>query len=219
MELEHKDGRLEVTGIPDANKLVKLPREHSKGIADLRLHQSDLVIALDSLEGINKAIVAGIPEIAESLWRSSIIHFIKCFSGQKSRDKLDPEKVYAEEAPEAMQAFDYFKALRNKHIAHDDNAYLQALTGLALNEGNKAYKIEKVLCFSFKSDTLEDDNYGNLLLLINKAKDYVDKEFFKLCDEITVDLEKLSYEDLIAFGELAFKAPEITDISKTRHRD
>lgn len=219
MNIEFKDGRLEVNGLPDAKILVKLPRELSQGIADLRLHHTDLEIALNSIEGINKAIHAGIPDIVESLWRSGIIHFIKCFSGQKSRDKLDPDIVYSAEPEEAIQAFKYFKNLRNKHIAHDDNAYLQALTGLALNDGSKNYKIEKVLCFSLKSNTVENDNYGNLLLLINRAKDYVDSRFYKLCDEITANLESMSYAELLALGELTFKAPELHELSKTRQRE
>lgn len=218
MNIDQNEGRIEINGIPDATQIVKLPLEMSEDIADLRLHNTDLEIALRSLEGINKAIDAGIPEITDSLWRSAIIHFIKCFSGQKSRRKLDPNIVFATEPEETHQAFLYFKNLRNKHIAHDDNAYLQALTGLALNDGSKAYKIERVLCFTILSNTMENGNYGNLLLLINKTKEYVDENFHILCDEITAKLDQRSYRDLLSFGGLEFKAPEFEELGKTRSR-
>lgn len=219
MELVFSAGKLEINGIPDATQLVKLPRELSKDIADLRLHNTDLEIASRSLEGINKAIRADIPEIVDSLWRSAIIHFIKCFSGQRSRNMLDPNIVFSTEPEQALHAFRYFKKLRNKHIAHDDNAYLQALTGLALNDGNKDYKIERVLCFTVLSDTMENDNYGNLLLLINRTREYVDKQFALLCDEITLELDKWSYSDLLALGDLDFKPPEVDELGKTRQRN
>ena len=73
--------------------------------------------------------------------------------------------------------FDYFKNLRNKHFIHDENSYAQSLPGAVLNKGNKPFKIEKIICVNTVAETLEQENYSNLQLLIEKARDWVDKEF------------------------------------------
>lgn len=129
------EGGLHVEGFPDAVKLIKLDDHKARRVADLLLHQHDLEFADACLEAINKAPVDP-PTIREALWRCAIVHFVKCFGSSAARFQLNREKIYKNEPPEAMQSFEYFKHLRDKHVVHDANSYSQSIPGAVLNRGD-----------------------------------------------------------------------------------
>ncbi|MGC0798428.1 hypothetical protein [Pantoea agglomerans] len=217
MWVDIKDGRLEINGIEGADKFVNLPKELSGDLSDYALHMTDLNIALGSLEAINKVAILNEEVIQESLWRSAIVHFIKCFSQQNSRGKLIPEIVFATEPPEALQAFKFFKAMRNKNIAHDDNAYLQCLNGIILNKGDRAYKVERIICTSFRAASLDNGTFSNLLLLVNKSLTYVQECHARMCESISVELEKKELSELVSYGEVIYSPPDVNLINKSRN--
>ncbi|MGK3134831.1 hypothetical protein ACCX84_03560 [Pantoea trifolii] len=216
MWLDIKDGKIEVNGIDDAHKLVNLPQELAGNLADYALHITDLNISLGSLEAINKVGIFNEEVIQESLWRSAIIHFVKCFSNQVSRGKLDPNLVFGDEPPEAMLAFSFFKNMRNKNIAHDENAYLQCLNGIVLNNGTKNYKVERIICTSIRAASLDSGTFSNLILLVNKSLEYVQNHHSKLCEMISIELEKKSYSELKSYGDVKYIPPDVNKIQKPR---
>ena len=110
----------------------------------------------------------------------------------------------------------HFLAFRNKHIVHDDNAWLQVLTGAVVAGPGKGYNIEKVLCTSFQGQTLNDGNFGNLYLLIEHALAWVESRFDTLCEDITEELERLPRETLLSQPELKYLAPEAKDVDSPR---
>jgi hypothetical protein len=61
----------------------------------------------------------------EAMWRSAIVHLLKCFGDHEARFSLQPRQVYRGEPPEAIENFEYFKGLRDKHLVHDENSYAQ----------------------------------------------------------------------------------------------
>ena len=205
---------LHIEGFPDAVKVVSIDGHEAKRLADLSLHKSDLEFADACLDAINQA-----PEepnvIREALWRSAIVHYLKCF-GNSVRFQLAPKKIYKSEPPEALQAFNYFKSLRNKHVVHDENSYAQSIPGAILNNGTKDYKIEKIVCFTAIGSTLEQGNYGNLKLLTQKAKVWVVSEFDTLCERLTANLEKESYDELLVRESITYTAPTVDEIHKSK---
>lgn len=205
---------LHIEGFPDAVKVVLIDGREAKRLADLSLHKADLEFADACLDAINQA-----PEepiiMREALWRSAIVHFLKCF-GNGARFQLTPQKLYKGEPPEALLVFNYFKGLRNKHLVHDENSYAQSIPGAVLNNGKKEYKIEKIVCFSAIGATLEQRNYGNLKLLIQKARAWVVSEFDALCECLAAKLEEESYEKLLARDALTYRVPTVDDIPHTR---
>lgn len=205
---------LHIEGFPDAVKVVAIDGKEAKRLADLSLHKADLEFADACLDAINQA-----PEephvIREALWRSAVVHFLKCF-GNSPRFQLAPEKLYKGEPPEALMAFNYFKGLRNKHLVHDANSYAQSIPGAVLNNGKKNYKVEKIVCFTAIGATLVQGNYGNLKLLIQKARVWVVSEFDALCARITADLEKESYEKLLVREALTYRVPTVDEIQRVR---
>jgi len=209
------DTGLHIEGFPDAVKVIQLDNPKAQRLSDLALHKNDLDFADACLEALNT-----VPEearvVREALWQSAIVHYSKCFGDSGARFQLSSERVYKTEPPEAMVVFNYFKDLRNKHVVHDENSYAQSLPGAVLNGGDKNYKIEKIVCMNAVGITLEQANYGNLKLLIGKARIWVESEFDQLCDILTKELEQLPYETLFAKDTVSYRAPTVDEISKNR---
>ena len=213
-QVSKTDSGLHIEGFPDAVKVVRIDHPRAKRLADFALHKSDLEFAAECLDTINQ--VSDKPWVLrQALWRSAIVHFMKCFGDSGARSQLSVEKIY-KKAPPALTAFAYFKDLRNKHVIHDENSYAQSIPGAALNNGTKSFKIEKILCLSVVGETLEQDNYNNLHLLVQTAKAWVVAEFDVLCAAITKDLEVVSHERLLARESISFRVPTLDDIGKRR---
>jgi hypothetical protein len=115
-----------------------------------------------------------------------------------------------------MMAFRFFKNMRNKNIAHDENAYLQCLNGIVLNNGKKNYMVERIICTSFRAASLDTGTFSNLILLVNKSLEYVKNHHEKLCELITIELEKKSYSELANYGEVKYIPPDVNKIHKPR---
>lgn len=213
--IKHVDGNLHVEGFPDAVKLIKLDDPKAQRIADLLLHRHDLEFANSCLEAINTVPVDP-PAVREALWRCAIIHFAKCFGNSAARFQLSCEKIYRGEPSEAKQAFQYFQHLRDKHVVHDENSYAQSIPGAVVNRGDKLYKIEKILCFVAHGNTLEQDNYNNLKLLIQKALTWVVAEFDTCCDIVTKELEAIPYDELLKRLDVTYRVPSVEEIGGNR---
>ncbi|WP_025915973.1 hypothetical protein [Herminiimonas sp. CN] len=215
-ELSQQESGLHIEGFPDAVKVIAIEGPRSKRLADLALHRDDLEFADSCLDTINLS-----PEepfvIREALWRSAIVHFMKCFGDSKARFQLSSEKILKGVPPEASMAFEYFKHLRNKHFVHDENSYAQSLPGAILNNETKSYKIEKIVCFAAIARTLAQENFGNLKLLIQKSRSWVIAEFDQLCNTLTAELEREPYESLLKKESLTFRAPTNDEIHKNRN--
>ena len=215
-EISQKNSVLHIEGFPDAVKVISIGGPLAKHLSDLALHKADLEFADKSLDAINLAPEEPF-EFREALWRSAIVHFLKCFGSSGARFQLSSKKILKAEPPEAQIVFDYFKNLRNKHLVHDENSYAQSIPGAILNDGSKDYKIEKVVCLASIAVTLSQDNYSNLKRLIQQSYAWVIAEFDKLADSITNDLEKESYEKLLSKEPMKYYVPSNDDIDKNRN--
>jgi hypothetical protein len=208
-----------IEGFPDAIKVIKVTGPQAQRLSDLALHRSDLDFADECLNSINA--MSGHPSsefLQQALWRTAIIHFAKCFGQSSSRGQLNYDNIYKGEPPAARAAFDFFKALRDKHVAHDENALAQSLPGALLNKGDKPYKIEKIVTLSVVVRSLDQEAYSNLKLLIEKARCSIEGQYSKLCEQLTEQLEAEDYSNLLAREELAYTAPTIDEINRPRPR-
>jgi hypothetical protein len=215
LSMSQTDSGLHIDGFPDAVKVIALAGDAANEIADLSLHQRDLTIASAAIQSLNNSLIA--PIIQEALWTAALVHFFKCFSSG-SRNRLSAETVFAAAPPEALEAFRYLKALRDKHLVHDVNGFSQVTAGAVIAAPGKSYKIEKIVCVTSHAVSL-DVNFGNCSLLIQDAATWVKLRYDQLCSDLTPELEGLSYEDLLAFPPLSLESPPpINEITKPRSR-
>lgn len=206
---------LHIEGFPDAVKCALIDHPLARRASDLALHKMDLETAKGFLEAINDPF-SNPRLIQTALWCSAIVHYFKCFGDSGARFQLSAKAIYKNEPVVALEVFDFFKGLRNKHYVHDENSYMQSIPSAVINGKEKPYKIEKIICLSTRAEVLSQENYSNLTLLINKAREWVVAEFDTCCTLLTVELEKLSHEELINLPNAAYKAPTIEDIPKNR---
>lgn len=200
----------QIHDIPGGVQVIELDGPIAKRLSDLALHKQDLEFAKECLNEINSPNGQTKP-IRTSLWLSAIIHLIKCF-GDGARFQLSAEKILKGQPKEALDAFEYFKAIRNKHIIHDENSYAQSTPGAILNDGNKSYKVEKIICLLGIADTLNQDDYSNLFLLIDKSHEWVVTEFDLLCGQMKDQLEAQPYQILRARNPPTYKTPTLTEV-------
>ena len=215
-EIVLKDSGFHNSGFPDATKVKKLSGHKAQQLSELTSHWNDLQIALASLEGIN-VVPPDNSLLRQSLWRSAIQHWVKCFSDSAARSRLDEKKVFKGNSV-ALELYDYFKKLRNKHIAHDDNPYMQCIPGVALNRPNEKNKIAKIVCFSAVAETLDQGNCNNLQKMVLDTLSHIAARFNSLCGNLAAELEARPYGELAAMEELTFSKPELEDIGKSRAR-
>jgi len=209
-----KNGTLYIGGIPDAHKVVELDGKIAKRLSDLALHKYDLDFAKDCID----AMAEGDREsevILQSLWRSSIIHYIKCFDASASRSQLSAEKIFGA-GSEHLTKHRYFKNIRNKYFVHDENAYSQSLVGAVINDGKKEYKVEKIVFNIICVETLDDVGYDNMSSLINISRSFVIKQIEHIFDVLTKELEREPYEKLSGRKKMIFRVPTIDDVSEPR---
>ncbi len=201
---------------PDAVAVVAVDDESAERIQDLALHERDLAFARACLDAIPK-VADELGVVHHALWRATIVHFIKCFS-TGARERLDRDIIYAriEKADIALQCFDYFSTLRNRHVVHDVNDYTQAAAGAVINRRDAPYKIEKIVCISLVGETLDQQGYSNLYLLIDTAAAWVRQRLDELCVELTDELEALEYDRLIKMPPLTQTAPKLEAIERAR---
>jgi hypothetical protein len=207
-----------IDGLPDdAVKVISfadlLPR-HARDLASVTAHRLDLAFAKQCLGLINETENDG---IRQALWRSAVTHYAKCFAQAKSineRKPLHPDKTL--EAGEPRKIHRYFTSLRNKHLVHDVNAWLQVPTGAVIAAEGKAFNIEHIICTTFESNSLNQGNYSDLWLLIERALAWIEPEFERLCEEIKAELEEIPRGTLLSQQDATYRAPEADDIHEPR---
>lgn len=220
-EVKMVDGKFHIEGFPDASGCISISNlapHQSRELENIVSRRLDLVFAkacLDFLkDGQNSSAL-----LRDALWRSAIVHYTKCFAQRGSRKPLPYTKILSvipDSEVQPREIHKYFMALRNRHVVHDDNAWLQVLTGAVISYPGKGYNIEKIICTSVQGQTLNEGNFGNLYLLIQEAIKWVETRFDALCESIGAELEKLPRERLLSEANLKFKAPEAKDVDSPR---
>jgi hypothetical protein len=206
---------LVIEGVPDAIKAVAIDGPKAQRLAHLSLHKWDLEFALSCLEAINQSPPEP-PIVRQALWRTAMIYYVKCFGVNADRFQLSADSIYKGENL-ALENFEFFKNLRNKHLVHDENSYLQGIPGAVLNNGSKPYKIEKIVCLNALGETLGSENYSNLHLLISSALEWVIDQFEKLCNVLTTELESLPYDILASKRTMQYSKPTFEDTFQKRN--
>ncbi len=214
MEIRENDKGLQIFGIQDAIKLVQYSGKMAKDLAELALHQSDLSSAESYLDAIN-LIPLEAREIREGLYLAAVIRFLKCFKKSQRRQKLDAIEILGSDQF-GLEFFSTLEAVRDKHIAHDQNSLAQCFVGAAINDGQKPYKVEKVVPIVVNVQLLTEEDWRNLKLGIQKSLQYVKKKMDDLYVDITNDLEKEDYRSLAARPDVVLTPALTADIKKSR---
>jgi len=214
ISITHGPRGFAIEGYPDAVEALKLSGPLAKRLSHIWLHKIDLDFAADAIEQIN-SIPLDFRVAREGLWRIAVVNYAKCFGASRSRFQLSAAKIFLNDA-DAQTVHQFFMDLRNKHIVHDENAFAVCTPTALLNDGKKSLKIEKIVCIAGFTQTLDQPNWNNLKLLVERTHSWVESEFDRICDRITAELEIKTYEDLRELGQATVRVPSMGEVGGTR---
>jgi len=213
IEFEINGKELHIKDYPNAIKVARIDSPKSVELRNLVLHMHDLQLAFDFLNLINST---KDEKIRTGLWYVSVTLYFKCFTNSLARKMLSPSKVY-KECKDALPAFNYFKALRDKHLVHDENAYAQAFVGLVVNSPGSECKIADVLSGTIISETLDQSHWSSFYNLVKYALEWVGKRREDLHFALAKEYEKLEYEEIINLENVNFTVPTTDKAFKSRN--
>ncbi len=118
--------------------------------------------------------------LIESLWTAALIRYTRCFAVSKRTFCLS-EDIYTSLPGDAVEVHQFYKNLRDKHIAHSVNPYEQIEVGLVLSpEGSAGRKVMGITTLSVKHICTTADGVWQLgalaKVLLNKLTD-IGKEY------------------------------------------
>lgn len=185
-------------------------------LAHLALHQHDLQFALQSLESL-ESVPAANEHLRETLWRSAIVHFFKCFGDSGgNRRALQSSQVYKLQPKEALEAFTHFKNLRNKHYVHDENAYQQCVVAVYIGDGIDFPRVAGIQAFVATVGVRSDENITCLRSLIQCAMQWISAERTAQERALLEYLRTLPIEQLTRQPGIPMKMPGPNDAGKGR---
>lgn len=131
---------MDIKGPPSLRRIIEIPADLAAPYVNLFLHKVDLNRAREFLVEFDKQ--GGVPPpggirpglamtvVCQALWHSALASTMKCFQHSESRtEKLDPDRIFGTDITQLVRAaFDLLKALRNKHVLHDENDWMQTVT-------------------------------------------------------------------------------------------
>jgi hypothetical protein len=209
------NNNLEFNGVPEAVRVIKVSGKVAAQLADLVLHATDLSFARDSLDALSATGVS--THTRESLWRSALAHFYKCFASG-CRERLNADEIYKSEPIQVMETFTHLQNVRNKHLAHDVNVYAQAFIGAALNKPAASSKIAVIVKGVFLLETLDQQQHKNFQTMLNTTLQWVESKFTVLSNALETEHEATPYAELATRPTLRETTATVGDADRVRPR-
>jgi hypothetical protein len=118
--IEHETG-FHIEGYPDAARYVQLDTILFRRLADLRMHQSALRLCEAGMQAFG-ALEDKRSDGARLMLTGVVASFFSCFGQNNASLSLSSGRVFKGNA-DAKSAYNYWKALRNKLIIHNESGY------------------------------------------------------------------------------------------------
>jgi hypothetical protein len=128
---------------------------------------------------------------------------------------LKADRVF-KNMPEAKAAFDHWKALRDKHIAHNDSEWTHLVSTLVL--GPEA-EVQDILSLQISPLLSPDDGSNqNLFNLIDHTRKHVLSEIDALLPRAFEEAKHMTPAERLALPPVAYSAPTAEKATQTRSR-
>ena len=213
--ISRRGGALHVEGYPDAVALKRIDDPIARQLKAIVLHCSDLRFCCDALAALTSLDRTSESLFAEALWVASIARYFKCFGANKSRMPLVPTKIFAGEVG-ALEVFQYFRHLRDKHVIHDENAYSQSFTAVALNAQDARFKVADVISMVITASTIDDRHIESLSHLAGHTFSWVEQKRDELHFRLGSRYEGESYAKLSSLPDVKYETPTAEKVSTGR---
>jgi len=207
---------LHIRGYPTASHLKKISTPKAREMADLFLHRTDLVFCWDGMQEILSLLNQDAHKsrfFVEAFWISVITKYFGCFKKSKARIALNLNDVYGGFPSEAIKCFKYFEALRDKHIAHDDNSVNFVAVGAVLEADGSVLDF---IMMQARAETIDMAHLDPMFQLIDVARKFVESRLEKLRAEVLDEIGQIPKDKLLALPNVTLTSPTADDIQKSR---
>jgi len=211
LRIEKRSDQLHIDGYPDAVALKQIGGQVVSELKMVTLHHSDLSFCQEALAEISRLDSEKQRLLTDALWIASIARYFKCFGKSKSRTHLSSKEVLKGHVG-AEDVFSYFKALRDKHIIHDENPYSQAFVGVALNRRETRFKIADIISVAINAFTVDDDHFVQFSKLVGVTLAWVKDKRDELHNRLGKMYEQWNYEDLLGLPDIKYTAPTSKEV-------
>lgn len=223
VDIDHDTNMVSLTirRAAESARIAEIPGEQAKWFAHLTLHRHDLTMAKTYLAEFDR--LADLedtpPTVLAALWESALIAVVKCFTNNVSRTSLDQDTVFGPSEPTITPEraeFNHLKYLRNKHIAHDENDWIQAHPLVIIDYENSEPTVSSMHGLVIRGESNNADNIGRLHRSLEIALTWVEREWAKVADQVKADLSALSADDLAALPGVTGQLPNEHSVKRTR---
>lgn len=120
--------------------VAQVDYKESRNLADLGSILQDLTFTIEICKRLIQLLKddSQDPVLLESFWTAALIHYVRCFTSGK---RYGLSKGIFEDLPgDAIEVHEFYKNLRDKHIAHSVSPYEQPEVGLILSPKDSGEK-------------------------------------------------------------------------------
>ena len=192
---------------PEAVRCVEIPETNHLvyQLKSLQLCNMDLQSIIDSLNMIRDV---QNERIEEALFEYALVKFFKNFKSSSSRIKLNSDKILKEdEYIKAKKCFEYYDALRDKHVVHDESRYSESKVLAIINNQSSKILVPKVLVLGIDSVLTDDEHVQPLESLACISLQWVEKKIDELCNKLQEEYNNKTYDELMALDNAQYTAP------------
>lgn len=205
------------TQIIDADRKVFFKRidgNVEKQYRAVVLHELDLQFCQNCLRELKSLDYNKQSELAEVYWISCITRFFKCFGQSKARPNLSGSKIFKAD-PVSTTEFEYFRALRNKHIVHDENPFSDVLVMVAVNASDQGPPFVEVFGAPIHLSTIKSD-LVRLEGLVKKARAWVANRRLEFEKQLTATYSPWLRDKLLSLPDVLIRPPSDKEVLSTR---
>jgi hypothetical protein len=215
-----KTVELDLRQHPNPAKAIAIPDHLAAPLVNLSLHQTDLLRAHECLVELqsNYPVPEGtwMGTVTRALFNAALGSTMKCFQHSESRtERLDATTIFGADTTDTVRtAFDLLKKLRNKHVLHDENDWMQAIPLAIVAQPGHEPVVSDIDCLVMEGN--DTAHVGQLALVVDAALAWVNKTIDAQTEVIRADLSARSYADLIALPPPSGTVPFTGSISRNR---
>jgi hypothetical protein len=215
-----KNVQLDLRQHPNPAKAIAIPEHLAAPLVNLALHRTDLSRAHECLVELqsNYPVPEGtwMGTVARALFNAALGSTMKCFQHSDSRtEKLDATTIVGADTSDPVRAaFDLLKKLRNKHVLHDENDWMQAIPLAIVAQPGYAPVVSDIDCLVMEGN--DTAHIGQLAEVVDVALAWVNKKMDAQTEVIRADLSARSYAELNALPEPSGTVPFTGSIGRRR---
>ncbi|MBW9113173.1 hypothetical protein JNB88_05860 [Rhizobium cauense] len=194
---------IKIDAYPNASKIAEVSGQRARRLSSLRLHHA----VLEECERAMQEWLA-IPETnasARSLLVAGVAtKYFSCFGRNSASGPLNAAKIFGSDS-NAMECFDFWKAVRDNHIAHDVSTLSQPQSLVAIGPNGE---FVDVVSLTIRANIASDSETNNVLYqLIWRTMKWVETAIEKAVEGLREEVAAMTDEQRLALKEARYTAP------------